>query len=290
MNENKSKPVSPEESAANALNEQGFLFSQVVRDSIRNQLATDSELKKHCEIVACEYPVTAINGDQTRIDHVLKFGSYHLVIECKRANPTYKRWLFFDKEVATISQKTTFFYETANDGGRTYENKAAHPNHNIQQKVISSEIPVFNSYLETAYKKDKKWSASDTIEEAFRQVMRGQSGLVTKLISFDSTDRFQIIPIVVTSAELFDADFDPSTVSLRDGCINPKDLKLSSMEFCGINYHADDDLSARSCWINSKPTNLQHDLGSYQRRTVFVVQAEAISKFLTIAKKHLPIN
>jgi hypothetical protein len=56
-------------------------------------------------------------------------------------------------------------------------------------------------------------------------------------------------------------------------------LKLDPMEFCAVNYHANDQLAVRSKYAQPLKT-IELDMEFGQIRTVFVVQSEAILKFL----------
>ena len=85
---------------ATALNQQGFLFSQVIREKIRFDRPGNGQPQKAWKFLTEEFSVTAADGAQTRIDLVLgnvrNPGAY-LCIECKRMNPLYKEWIFFDR-------------------------------------------------------------------------------------------------------------------------------------------------------------------------------------------------
>src|SRR4051812_34297767 len=92
--------LTSEEIAAAALNEQGFLLQQVLREKLTNKIQGDGDNQSTWTYVANEYAVTAEDGSQTRIDLVLQHGhgsKIFLCVECKRAHPDYKRWLFFDR-------------------------------------------------------------------------------------------------------------------------------------------------------------------------------------------------
>src|SRR5882762_7264080 len=87
----------PEQTVAAALNEQGFLLAQLVREKIRGALPGEKDVQTVWKILVKEYPVTAFDDSQTRIDLVLSHAPYFLSIECKRPHPKYKRWVFFNK-------------------------------------------------------------------------------------------------------------------------------------------------------------------------------------------------
>src|SRR5260370_36697737 len=95
-------PFGPKE-AAEALNEHGFLFQQVIRNEVEILGANLERGREGWNILANEYPVTAVDGTPTRIDLVLRSQQrqgVYICLECKRPNPKYKTWLFFDQEKA----------------------------------------------------------------------------------------------------------------------------------------------------------------------------------------------
>src|SRR6267142_2652134 len=93
-------PPEPKELVLAAMNEQGFLLQQIVREKVRNRMKGDKDTQQHWTFVACEYPVTAADGSQTRIDMLLQHApqrGVHICMKCKRALPPFKRWIFFDR-------------------------------------------------------------------------------------------------------------------------------------------------------------------------------------------------
>jgi hypothetical protein len=279
MNVNQQTQPRIEDLIASALNEQGYLFAQVVREEFLNR-PHGSQHQDEWKWVTMEYAVTAGDGSQTRIDHVLQRGNCHLIMECKRANPAFKKWVFFDR----VSERQ-MFVETAQC--IRYNSEIKSPTHGITSFTNFNGCPVFNYYLEVAAERpsgnnrgNQRWSASDTIENAFQQVVKGQSGLMAKSLSFRDTVSFQAIPVVVTTAELYAVDYDIKKVSLRDGTLDADVLKASLLDFCAVNFHGNDNLSAKSKWNSEEPWNLQHDVSRFQMRTVFVVRARALNQFL----------
>ena len=85
---------------------------------------------------------------------------------------------------------------------------------------------------------------------------------------------------MVTTAEMFDAVFNQNSVCLETGMLEPKDLMLSPLEYCAVNYRPDDNLSIEPPRGYSGRTDVLIDLTGCQLRTVFVVRATAINKFL----------
>lgn len=68
-------------------------------------------------------------------------------------------------------------------------------------------------------------------------------------------------------------------LALITGTIQPADLKLKALDFCAVNFHPNDNLATRSKF-SPEVNNIETDMQSFQTRTVFIAQADAILKFL----------
>jgi hypothetical protein len=280
-------PPSPEEMVATALNEQGFLFSQVVRDHIHEGQEKLPVSDRKWRIHAREYPVTAADGSQTRIDLLLRHANargLHLCLECKRADPRFKQWVVFDP-VSPNADISDFFFEAFSTSRRPITPESG-AHHGLVRQPKTIQFPIFHSYLETIVNREKKAGHTETIEDAMMQVIRGQTGLVAKLMHFQEDFRVAAVPVVVTTAQLVKADFQTNSIALHDGTIQSADLTLQPLGFCAVNYHPNDKLATRTKFT-PEPHSIEMDMQNFQTRTVFVVQASAIREFLTWANTHL---
>jgi len=277
---------------AAALNEQGFLFAQMLRSHITFDRPGRGSPQQQWQCLASEYAVTAPDGSQTRIDLVLRHQKHRgnfACVECKRAHPQYKQWIFFDRERGSGGQEApNIFLESLNATKRPpVEGSSAL--HGMTRSACPSSCLVFNLYLEVAIDRQRKASHTDTMEEAFVQVTRGQAGFMAKQLGFTGEPYLTAIPVVVTTAQLFEARFDEAAVSLDTGMIQPVDLKLTPVDFCAVNYHANDSLAVRSPF--SPPCqSIEDDIAYWQARTVFVVQSNAVSRFLDWLGTHVAIH
>jgi len=285
--------TTPEEIVAGALNEQGYLFQHKLATTL---LADEANQAKHSwQLEAAEVPVS-FRDYETRIDLVLRLGPesqvpVRAVIECKRSMRDFKRWVFFAQNeiVQTASPK---FYYAEHSHLQGAWNGQGEPNivHTIDPKPALTECPVFDFGVEAKLSSsggDKRVSATDAIEDAFQQVTLGQAGLGVKLRQLHVLN-FLNLPIVVTTAELVSAHFDAHHVSMDRGTIEAKNLKLESREWLAVNFRI------RQTITLSVPTGLHSkislgaDLALRQIRTVFVVQAEHMQKFLAWLEKVFP--
>ena len=280
--------TSQEERVAAALNQQGFLFSQVIREKIRFDRPGDSRPQKAWKFLTEEFSETATDGAQTRIDLVLdsvRSAGMYVCIECKRMNPLYKEWIFFDRrrEPGGMPLSDAYF-ESFRLSGRPIRPEAP-AQHGMERCSIRQTL-IFNYYLEVAIDRQNKPGSTETIEAAFQQITRGQAGFMAKQLEFEGPPRAVAIPVVVTTAKLYEARFDEGQISLNAGTIEPTMLTLDPMEFCAVNYHANDQLAVRSKYAPPRKI-IELDMEFGQIRTIFVVHSEAILKFLDWADANI---
>src|SRR5579859_3952014 len=144
----------PEQLVADALNEQGYLFQQKIIDVLHAPETSGPVLHKW-KIEAPEVPVALPNGDETRIDLVLRPGAggprpWHIVMECKRAARDYKLWIFFGTAQAPRGPFPDGYYvETANVVGPHIHGTEMTMDHRVERFPTSTGCPVFDYGLES---------------------------------------------------------------------------------------------------------------------------------------------
>ena len=106
--------------------------------------------------------------------------------------------------------------------------------------------------------------------------------MLQKVLGFDQNqiNYFKSIPVVVTTAQMFEAQFSVRDVSRTDGTLDAANLKLGPIEFCAVNYHADDSLSIPTDLTRFRKSDIGADLTRFQVRSVFLVRATAVGRFL----------
>lgn len=278
---------------AKALNEHGFLLALRIGKEIMSGFSPrlGTKHKWHCEPV--EFPVSARNGKQTRIDLVLassKHKTVKLAIECKRPDPKYKLWVFFDtSRCADGAGERDAFIETVRVSPGPAP-AARSRDHGIRGIPAPSQWQCFNYYLESKLDMNGKVSSTQNLEDAFGQVMLGQTGLFEKLKELHSESSVVVVPVVITTADLVYADFKPEKVELSDGTIDHKELKLTDLPFLAVNYRANDDLAVERSQCHSEISGIVEDLLRRQIRTVFVVSAKEVNRFLRELENWLDDN
>ena len=259
---------------ADALNRQGFLFQQ----RVQQEIVQGSNDRQHgWEFQNAEYPITARNGNLTRIDLVLSHtqddlkGCY-LSIECKRSHPDYKGWIFFGSGQMARNERVRCCYL------ETYS-KVKKPVPPGGMKEWSSikcasypldDFPVFNYYLEARLKKpqdNQSPSQTNAIEAAFTQAVYGMTGLQDKLRQLGHSKELKlcVVPVVVTTARLFPAEFDDRDVALDKGELERDDLPVKELPYVAVNYHPSDDLA------------LSHQAVAIVVLTIAVINVERLS-------------
>jgi hypothetical protein len=217
---------------------------------------------------------------------------WHVAVECKRAAREYKRWVFFsDVKYAKGPSPSSYYTEDVRLKNGWNHQDEPDLAHTVVLLGADPSCPVFDFGVEARVEPpgnpNKRASATDAIEDAFRQVTLGQTGLANTLRRAHMT-MIRLIPVVVTTAELMSAHFDADHISLDGGKIEPKDLKLEPRKWLAVNYHISDVVSQFSGVNSNLTTSMAQHLGSRQVRTVFVVQSEHLQPFLEWLEKYFP--
>ena len=285
----KTLPALPatEEMIADALNEQGYLLHHKITHVLQKR---PPKTEHAWDIEASELPVSLPNGNETRIDLVLKngkaHGSWRIALECKRSARDYKRWVFFGEDSSGRRPSGDSYYiERAKLTGSFSHGRDPEPPllHWLEPLKADSDCPVFEYGLEARLNRegrDKKASATTAIEDAFQQVTLGLAGLSLR-IKASHEMYYRLIPMVVTTAELFSASFKVDAVSLEHGIIKSTDLALAPRRWLAVNYRVNDTVCQASPLKFNRTQDLAADLASRQVRTVFVTQAEHLHDCLT---------
>ena len=203
----------------NAVNEQGYLFQEACAQALNgNEKTTGWEVK------ALEYPVS-LQGQDTRIDIVLREKAstspeLYGLVECKRADPSYICWLFAapglpsgDALCSTLGFECR---ETRSD--QPYQVRRLLTQ--LHFKVVTYDA---KRWLEAKRGSDKRASTPQNIENAFGQVLKGVGGFALEQLDQRSKSRALFktffVPIVITTASLYVANYRPEDVDLGTGTI-----------------------------------------------------------------------
>ncbi len=256
--------------ALKALGWHGDLFHQ----SCLSELSKANGLK----VIGRELPIE-VYGQKTRIDILALtpiFPFKHCVIECKRAHPDFKAWLFLkEKKEGPFDSSTNEF--ARNENGITIEEGShALVDHIIKEKNASDinltlyrriyipkifetnkviQAPICWNGIEVKFEQEKdrelklkdikKLTNKDRIEEACNKVLVGSRGLALQFLSnseFRNNPNIKItdfLPIILTTAKLYMIDADSEQIDLSEGIIikeREKDVSIAEHPWLIYNY------------------------------------------------------
>lgn len=295
------EPAPTPETIARALNEQGFLFQNRIVG-----LTWDAHGASKWRPEAFEYPVSiGVLFDETRIDLILRSTvpgqtTWFATLECKRADPRFKTWIFFEKRNRLLGAKAPAFFFSAAEYDATEPGAYQDGFPALQTRVIEIEnvtgIPLLSFYLEakeacppkpkdgSQAKTPDKLSSTSTIEDAFRQASLGVVGLAPALARAEDHP-FRAVPIVVTTAAVFEADYDAADISIDRGMIDAAKLRLTAHPWLAVNYAISDKIAGLRDPEPSAGDVPAIDLGGRLLRTMFVVRANRLMDFLATLRR-----
>ena len=200
--------------------------------------------------------------DLVVVDRMSKFET--LVIECKRVRQT--GWVFLHPKSPSSnrSQAKIFGLHFADSKWKKFgwENWQADPvTYQSQYCAIPGQDRGRKNLIDR--------TASELVFSV--EALANQEKLLQQKNGADNLSRVYI-PVIVTTAQLFIAEVDPSNISLEDGCL-PKDTPYSEVPF--IRY--------RKSLSNFTGTSAGKSIGEFHtesERTVFIVNALNFEKFL----------
>lgn len=270
-----------EDLVSRALNEHGFLF--------QSRLAQLFGPKGLWKLVATEVPVAAPLTDQeTRIDLLIERAGdmvgypWQGVIEAKRSHPDYKYWVFFDESprLAAHPDAQLFIQSTAlvsrDQDGYTRRTKR------VMWLPKQNGLRTFNYYLEAKENfsgKGTRSATNSTIEDALNQVTLGAIGLADKM-ELLKQDFARFVPIIVTTANIYSANYGKDDVSLDRGELAAAKLKLEELPWVCVNYALGDRLANAAQLTTNIAGSLPTDVGVRSLRSVFIVQSTKLLAFL----------
>jgi len=267
------------ESVADLLSEHGYPFQYSVLGRIMTRFRPNGG--SPWIFAASELPVSA-NDVDARIDFVLKHHSdtRYVVAECKRANPAYANWCFFQAPyvlhpyngVPNLVRVQRWIHQPAM--------------HNPSFAVIAGELDAAYQIalpLKRRVKGDGGGQPKKDIDDALTQVARGVTGLVTLFNRTPTAvgDRgvADIFAVLFTTANLFVSDVHIGRAPLTTGIVDAAELRIREAPWVAYQYHASVSVQY-SAYSPTRPTSLGQLLTDDAMRTIFVVHAGAVDDFL----------
>ncbi len=233
-----------------------------------------------------EFPAR-LDGSNTHIDLVLQHDHepWLLVGECKRAHPTFSRWVFFRTPRTAASHRIERLHI---DQVETRQNDQCFVTPVRGGVVIS---PSFSSAvaLKRHQASIEPWECPASKEErqapveAVDQALRGTNGLINYWN--DSRRGFapaivRIASFVVTTAQLWTCDVDVSAGSLADGNIEIPPESLAPCPWIHFLSATSTELRHSASARGPSDPSLSGVLASRYLRSVFIVQSLRLGEFL----------
>lgn len=194
--------------------------------------------------------------------------SFCFSIECKRAMPTTKNWIFFRSREPEIRTFFPYYYSPRHEaiecGGLLFP-RLGYPS------------PADFELCDRIYEIDETLGKinKNQAERAYRSLLQANHGLVAALetkravlseMSHHRNQPMYFVPTVITTANLLLADFDPRKVSPNRGEIPARDINYLERKWVEFEFGLPDYL-----------TRPQSD--RFRRRSTFVVNSSSIAEF-----------
>lgn len=262
----------------NTLNRHGHAFHGAVWSKI-SDLHWSEGLPFVVE--AGEFPVE-VQGVSTRIDLVLRRrpDHFYIVCECKRVNPALANWCFvkmpfpldaitdgYDVVIETIRRDISAVHV---EGMRTFPTKDAfHVGFEVKTQVRGDSAGPRN-----------------TIEEAATQVSRAANGFANFFLrrpkDIPLRETVRIVPMIITTADLWVSDLDVRVTDLSSGEIRHADHKLRRVDHLWFQYHVSPTLK-HARWAVRHDKYLDYVLEREFLRSIAVVNPRGLDRFLRAA-------
>jgi hypothetical protein len=275
----------------NALNEQGYLFQEACEQVLKN-----NERSTGWEVRASEYPVS-LQGQDTRVDIVLRSKTssspeLYALVECKRADPSHIYWLFGSPGLpfGDALCSTLGFECRATRSDQSYQ-----VNYLLTQLHFKIATYGAVNWLEAKRSSSRRVSTPQNIENAFGQVLKGVGGFAQEQLNQRRKSRALFktffVPIVVTTALLYVAYYEPSDIDLSTGKISkgkvlfgPQGQPAEEVEWVLVDYGVGENVAPKPIpedYHSVDPAELQ----KHKIRSIFVVNSKSLVSFFS--KLHL---
>jgi hypothetical protein len=289
------EPTSQEEWTVHALNIHGVFFERKCAEIVASIT--------NWNVVSTNYPVEypppngPWRGKESSLDiRALKLLPNNQVldiqIECKKANPEFVNWIFFPKRCITANapfRTTASSNELPESGSGSWSSKVIVQSGFTEMLVASDSREVRGNYLsQKGGNKTKTSNAS--IQEASYQVAIGNRAIVNEDSELLSKARNSgqhttppwtlktYIPIIVTTACLFQASFSANEVDVSTGEIPLSSVTLTPVTNVLYEYPLPKQLQHSPA--DSLPALTGVEIELFTRMDIIVVQAQFLAEML----------
>ncbi len=226
-----------------------------------------------------------------------------LVVECKKNNPEFVNWVFFPKQPASQNypnQLTSFFLQNIPiESNLSQQWKVETSIRSLTTDLVFCDDgrETKGDYQNIKNDRNKTKTSNAAIQDAAYQVALASRAIYNEEIEFSKIlgsavghghspvlipwNRQLIIPVIVTSAELFVCKFEPSDVDVRSGEIPLDKVLLRKCNELVFEYALPKHLQASPA--NLVSTLVEGKLDMFTRMHVFVVHSSYLSEFLSFS-------
>jgi len=218
------------EKLKNSLNETGFFLQKKIEEILKDSKTAGWALK-YCDRPFAYPPRNGpIKGSEGRVDIIAEkmcsAGLGYSFIECKRANPEYCDWVFFP-----AYEQRQFFYSLHNKKSVGCGSIRISDFHDS----VLCDIGVGIKEKGTD-RGNRKVADANEIEKVCEQTCHALVGVGVTDLSLRSNDHLQFFPLVITTANLFIAEYDAENIDISNGKIATVNLQLKSVDWIYFNY------------------------------------------------------
>jgi hypothetical protein len=252
------------------VNRSGFPFQLGVEHAIR----TTSDAHGWA-VASREHPWRNPDGESSGfIDLVLRhehFNAFRLVIECKRVkadkgdDSRQLRWLFLSPDGGSKETKLASCFEV--EGGNSlWDNVNVAPaSPESGFCALPSDEPRNRPILERL---------AVEVLESVEGLAQEEANIEGSQVGRTYHDLIFIFPAIVTNAEIMVCRFDPGRIRIADGTLDAADAEVESVPF--VRFRKSLATGFPRGWVRDL-----HAANNARERTVFVVNAAFLQKFLT---------
>jgi len=241
------------ETTVDYINRSGYPFQRLIAKEIG-----DAGWQVDFEYDTRFFP-SGYSEERTKVDVLASLGIVYrpmpgvsAIVECKRRDPKYVKWLFFSRKEDTLDnvptihgvQVTFCAPDHIGPDGIIYSPRVEFPPMSFPE--TGYETKCYDYYLEQRTN-DKKSASSVEIEGALRQVAVGLRGVIRDLyIDKDRGTGFKaeevpeftaLLPVVVTTAPIVSCSFEDDKVDLEKGIfLDDKVVDLKSRSWLRCRY------------------------------------------------------
>ena len=269
----------------NALNEQGYLFQEACKHTLKAR-----EKSTEWEVKASEYPVSLEEQD-TKVDIVLRSKQsspeLYALVECKRADPAYIYWVFGTHGAFGDALCSTLGFECRQiTSGQPYQAYRL-----LEQLHFRMTTYDAINWLEAKRGSNRRVSTPQNIENAFVQVLKGVGGFAQEQLDQrrkgSTLFKTFFVPVVVTTASLYVAYYKPGDVDLSTGKIGkdkvlfgPQGQPAEEEPWVLVDYGVGENVATKpipESYHGVDPNELQ----KHKIRSIFVVNSKSLVRFFS---------